>query len=115
MKMTHEDQHEMTVMTLSGEFTGEASDRFRRAVLERIDKRIRDFVLDVGGLEAIDSQGLEALLWLQDQCAEHLGQIRLAGSSETLTDVLKATRLSPRFETKADVGSAIQSLGIHHV
>lgn len=115
MKITHEDQHEMTVMTLKGELTGDEADRLRRAVLERMDSRIRDFVLEVSELDTIDSQGLEAFLWLQDQCAERLGQVRLAGSGGTLTDILKATRLASRFESQPDVESAIQSLGVHHV
>ena len=115
MKLTHQDEREMTVLTLKGDLTGDESDRLRRAALERIDARIRDFVLDVSGLEAIDSAGLETLIWLQDQCAERLGQVRLAAGPEMLDDVLKITRLAGRFEAHADVESAIHSLGVHHV
>lgn len=115
MKISHQDQQEMTVLTLKGELTGDEADRLRRAALERIDARVRDFVLDVSELEAIDSQGLETLLWLQDQCAERLGQIRLAAGPDMLAEVLKITRLAGRFEAHPDVESAIQSLGVHHV
>lgn len=111
MKMTHQDQHELTVMSLKGEFNGDEPDRFRRVALERIDARIRDFVLDLDGLEAVDSQGLEALLWLQDQCADHLGQVRLARCPEYVHTVLRATRLDRRFECHADIDAAVRSLG----
>ncbi|MEM7626851.1 MAG: STAS domain-containing protein [Planctomycetota bacterium] len=114
MKITHQDQHEMTVLTLKGELTGDESDRLRRVALERMDARVRDFVLDVRELDAIDSQGLETFVWLQDQCAERLGQIRLAGGTDALADVLKITRLAARFESHADPDSAVHSLGVHH-
>ncbi|MEM9420084.1 MAG: STAS domain-containing protein [Planctomycetota bacterium] len=111
MKLSHDDQHELTVLTLQGELASDETDRFRRAALERIDARIRDFVLDLNGLEGIDSQGLESLLWLQEQCDERLGQVRLAGCQEHVSTVLKMTRLDNRFECCEDVESAIESLG----
>lgn len=110
MKLSHQDQNELTVMTIKGDLANDESDRFRRAVLERIDARVRDFVLDLKDLETVDSQGLEALLWLEEQCAERLGQIRLASCQDQLRDVLKVTRLNKRFECCSDVQSAIRSL-----
>lgn len=115
MKITHQDQHELTVLTLKGEFAGDAADTFRRAALERIDARIRDFVVDATLVESVDSSALEALLWLQEQCAERLGQVRLAGCPENLIQVLKLTRLNARLECAAGVEQAIESLGVTHV
>jgi len=110
MKLTHEDQHELTVLTLKGELTGGEPDRLRRAAIERLDARVRDFVLDLEGLDGIDSQGLESLLWLQDQCADRLGQVRLASCPQHVRDVLRITRIASRFECHDDVGAAVQSL-----
>ena len=114
MKLTHEDQHELTVMSLKGELINDEPDRFRRAALERMDANVRDFVLDLEPLEGIDSQGIEALLWLQEQASERLGQVRLAACPEFFSDVLKVTRLAGRFECHADIDQAVQSLGVHH-
>lgn len=111
MKLSHEDQHELTVLTLKGDLASDETDRFRRAALERIDARTRDFVLDLESLDGVDSQGLESLLWLQEQCEERLGQVRLAGCQDHIHEVLKMTRLDNRFECCDDVESAIQSLG----
>ena len=111
MKLAHEDHHELTVLSLKGDLASDETDRFRRAALERIEARIRDFVLDLEGLDGIDSQGLESLLWLQEQCDERLGQVRLAACQEHLREVLKMTRLAGRFECCDDVESAIKSLG----
>ena len=48
--------------------------------------QVRDFVLNVGELEYIDSAGLEALLKLQETCADLLGQVRLTGVAEVVTE-----------------------------
>ncbi|MEM9883869.1 MAG: STAS domain-containing protein [Planctomycetota bacterium] len=111
MKLTHEDRDELTVLTLDGELSRDEPERFRRAVLERLDARARDFVLDLGGLDAIDSQGLESLLWLEEQCADRLGQVRLARCNDTLRNVLRVTRLTDHFPAHDDVDAAIRSLG----
>lgn len=111
MKIAHEDQKELTVLTLKGELTNDEPDRFRRVAIERLDARVRDFVLDLEGLDGVDSQGLESLLWLQEQCDERLGQVRLAGCPPHVEDVLRMTRLDGRFQCHGDVETAIQSLG----
>lgn len=111
MKITHHDHEHTTVMTLQGELAGSESDRFRRAVDDRLQQRMRDFVLDLAPLEAIDSEGLETLIWLQDCCAESLGQMRLAQCSPSIEQVLELTRLASRFDRHTTVEEAIASLG----
>ncbi len=110
MKMKHEDRDQMTVLSLNGEMSRGETDRFRRELLDRLDADIRDFVIELSGLESIDSQGLEALLWLQEQSIERLGQVRLANPPEFLRDVLRATRLDGRLESHVGIKNAITSL-----
>jgi len=110
VKINFEDYDQMTVMNLKGDMSGGEADRFRRSALERFDARVRDFVLDLETIEAIDSQGLESLLWLQDQASERLGQVRLAGCPDHVQTILEMTRLAGRFDTHQDVESAIKSL-----
>lgn len=110
MKLTCEDYDQLCVVAMRGDLTDEDSDRFRNAMDERMGKDIRDFVLNVAEVEAIDSRGVESLLWLQDQSAEMLGQVRLAGATPTLMEVLRVTRLSGRFDCHENVDAAIASL-----
>lgn len=110
MKISHEDYDQLTVMTLKGDLAGEESDRFRRAALERIDQHIRDFVLDMQTLDFVDSKGLESLIWLQDQCAERLGQVRLAACLPHVEQIFELTRLAGRLDCHGDVDAAIRSL-----
>ena len=110
MKLNFDDHEQLTVVAIKGDLNAESTEALRKAALEKLNKTTRDFVLDLHEMEFIDSKGLESLLWLQDQCGERLGQIRLAGASENFQKVLEMTRLTPRFECTADVEAAIKSL-----
>ena len=110
MKLAHEDHGQLTVLSLKGELEAGETDRLRKAVLERMEAKIRDFVLDLEELEHIDSQGLETLLWLQDECAEQLGQVRLACVREHIRTILEMTRLALRIESHESVDAAVRSL-----
>ena len=110
MKITYEDHGPLTVFTVTGELSIDDADRFRREAMQRLDEDVRDFVLDFEELDFIDSRGLETLLWLQDRCAELLGQVRIANCPEHVNKVLEITRLSARFECHEKIEDAIKSL-----
>ena len=112
MKLHHEDTGQLSVFTLKGDFTCEHVDIFDRTVRDRIDAQVRDFVLDLSEVEFIDSKGLESLLAMQETCADLLGQVRLAGMKDNLEQILRVTRLTPRFQQCATVEEAINSLRI---
>lgn len=111
MKISYEDKGPVTVLSIRGDLSVDEADRFQRETLQRMDSDIRDFVLDLESLDFIDSRGLETLLWLQDKCAELLGQVCLAGCPDHIRKVLEVTRLISRFDCHPDVDTAVQSLG----
>lgn len=110
MKLAHEDYDQMTVLSIKGDLTSDQIDVFRKAVNDRMESNIRDFVLDVQTMEFVDSKGLETLLWLQERSGEKLGQIRLAGTTANVSRILDVTRLAARFDSHETVESAIKSL-----
>lgn len=112
MKLTHEDTGHLSVLTLKGDFTCDHVDHFQSVVDERLTSHARDFVLDVGELEFIDSAGLEALLRLQESCNDLLGQVRLVGVTSNFEQILRITRLAPRFEKLGSVEEAVKSLRV---
>lgn len=109
MKASHQDYDHVRVITMSGEFTAEDADQFRRSAE---DKRtaIRHVVLDCRELEFIDSAGLEACLRLQEKLGESGGQLRLVAPDETITKILEITRLDLAFEAHPTLESAVRSL-----
>lgn len=112
MKFSCENETDrLALFAVAGEMTGDDGQRLRQEVTRRIEKRIRDFILDLTRLDFLDSRGLEALLWVQQQCNEELGQLRLVGVNENVLQILTMTRLAPRFTRCADLGQATSSLG----
>ena len=111
MKISHEEHDQVSVLTIKGDMIADSVDDFRKVALERMKASTRDFVLDLSRLKLIDSKGLEALVWLQDECAGNLGQVRLAGPDDNTRTILEMTRLVGRFDCHQDVESAIKSLG----
>jgi len=60
----------------------------------------------------VDSTGLEAMLDIQEQVAEVLGQMRLVGLCDNLKTILSITRLDVTFESHADMEAALESLKV---
>jgi anti-anti-sigma factor len=110
MKITHEDYDQLSVLTIQGDLTADQIDLFRKTVDDRMNANTRDFVLDVQAMEFIDSRGLEAILWLQEQTGEKLGQVRLAGLTDNVSTILELTRLTPMLDCHASVELAVKSL-----
>lgn len=110
MKLSYEDHNTVTVLTISGEFTADQADTFRRSCLDRFDADIRDVVLDLEHMTLIDSAGLELLLWLAEEVAERSGQLRLVNPDETVQLILQITRLERRFDLHESIESAAKSL-----
>ena len=109
MKITCQHNEQYTVFTLRGELTSDEVDGFRKSALEQMDK-VHDFVLDMSQVPFIDSQGLESLLWLQEQCMEKLGQVRLAACLDNVNTILKITRLDETVVACQSIQEAVDSL-----
>ncbi|MCX5661753.1 MAG: STAS domain-containing protein [Planctomycetota bacterium] len=110
MKISHEEFDQTSVISLKGEFVADQAEAFKRLVLERLSAQTRDIVLELSETEFIDSKGLESVLWLQEQCAERLGQVRVAAPHENVKKILELTRLAPRLDCHGDIESAVKSL-----
>lgn len=110
MKLSHQDYAHVTVLTLSGDCTSEDVEPFNRAVAERLDAGVRDFVLDCEHLEFVDSAALEAFLRLRDRAAEKSGRLRLVNPDQNIIKILEITRLDRAFQAHASLEAAVKSL-----
>jgi anti-anti-sigma factor len=110
MNIRCEDYDHVTVVGLAGEFTADATDNFKKQIDERLERKVRFFVVDLEQTTFLDSKGLESLLWLQEQCDENLGQVRLCKPDETCRKILNVTRLDARFDIFADVTEAVKTM-----
>lgn len=110
MKLSYEDYENLSIVTLSGEFTADDEDAFRRAMTDRLGNGTRHLVFDVECLEQIDSAGLEALLWIQQQLNRQGGQMRLVKVDPHIKTIFMITRLERRFEQFDKVELAVRSV-----
>ncbi len=101
----------VTVVTTNDEIGGESLALFKDKVDKLFEKGGHQLILDCSELAGVDSEGLEYLLDLQDQCEEHLGALKICGASEALATILRITRLDRRFELFGDIDEAVKSFG----
>jgi len=110
MNVRCEDYDHVTVVALSGELNADTVENVRKHIDQRIENKVRFFVLDLEQMTYVDSKGLELLLWLQEQCDERLGQVRLNKPDETCRKILQVTRLDGRFDIFDDVTEAVKTM-----
>jgi len=110
MNIRCEDYDHVSVLALNGEFTADCVDLLRRNVEERLERKIRFFVIDLETTTFLDSKALETILWIQEKCDELLGQVRLCRPDETCTKILQVTRLDGRFDVFTDVSKAVKTM-----
>jgi anti-anti-sigma factor len=110
MNIKWEDYDHVSVAALTGELTAEATDVLRHQINERLERKLRFFVIDLEATTFVDSKGLETLLWIQEQCDERLGQVRLCKPDDTCKKILQITRLDGRFDVFTDVGEAVKTM-----
>jgi anti-anti-sigma factor len=98
-------------MGIDGDLGGDNAAALRKNAEERIaTKQVADFVVDLEHCSFIDSEGLEALLWLKRRCEDLFGQIKLIGLDDNCRKILEITRLEPRFECQKDLAAALKMM-----
>jgi anti-anti-sigma factor len=106
-----EEYNKVCVMTLNGDFVGEDVAAARKIVDQKIDhKQIVHFVIDFEKAGFVDSEGLEALLWIKRKSEELFGQVKLAAIDENVKKILEITRLEHRFQCHEDITSAVKTM-----
>ena len=90
---------------------GENAQAAKKALEEKIDlHHVVDYVVDFQKSPFIDSEGLEALLWMKRRCEDLFGQIKLVNLDEACTKILEITRLQHRFECHGDLPAALKTM-----
>jgi anti-anti-sigma factor len=111
MPVKLEEYDGVCVLSLTGDFAGEDVAVARKVATEFIEHRqISDFVVDLEKTTFVDSEGLEALLWIKRRCEDLFGQFKLAAADDHVKKVLEVTRLGRRFENASDVAAALKTM-----
>ena len=83
---------------MQGSICGEEAVALRETLLGYIEKGNSTFLIDLGGVDCIDSSGLGMLVTIQKQAFKHGGGVSLKGINGLVKDVFEMVRLDKMFE-----------------
>jgi anti-sigma B factor antagonist len=93
---------------------GEGSAQLRETIRELMDKGKKHIVLNLAGVDFIDSSGLGELVRTHASVRTHGGQLKLANPSKHVHDLLKMTKIDRVLDIEQDEASALNSFDPGH-
>ncbi len=110
MKLSLSRQGTVAVIQLDGNLMGGPDATALNGKLhELVDAGTKHVVIDLKGIEFMNSSGLGLLIGGASLMKGTGGGLKLANASEKITALIKITRLGPVFESFASVREAVQS------
>lgn len=110
LQIDESEKKDAVLFTLQGTFdlyfAPELDDRFQ-AVYEQGKKKI---VVDIGGLELIDSSGLGVLLKIHSFLEERQGRLCIVGAAGSVARIFELTNLDQRMIVLRDLDQALRVL-----
>lgn len=111
MPVKCDEYGQVCVITLDGDLVGDDVAALRAAVGNEVDNhRIVDFVVDFEKCGFVDSEGLDALVWVRQRTDDLFGQIKLANLDDNVRTILEMTRLTQRFECHEELAGALKTM-----
>lgn len=110
MELTTTQQGNVTVIAIKGNLMGGPdATALNTKVHELIDSGRRNIVVDLGGVEFMNSSGLGLLIGSLTALRNAGGGLKVAQASEKITALLRISKLSSFFEQFSSVAEAVES------
>ncbi len=111
MELTIETRQvgEVIVLDLKGELDTYSCPAVRELVVRLVDEGAKHILLNVQGVQYIDSAGLGTLVGGLKRATEHDGQLKIVHANEQLRKVFSITGLVRVFELYEDEDAALKS------
>ena len=110
MDMTERQAGDVTVVELDGKLTqGEPTTRLHDKINSVLHQGRRKLVLDLGGVDYVDSAGLGELVRTHSTVKKQEGAVHIANLSDGVQDLLSLTKLITVFEVFDTVDAALAS------
>ena len=100
----------VTVAHVSGNLTSDGKDAFADQMIEFVSDGDALIVLDLAGLETIDSSGLSSMINIVTRARMRGGDVALTAPNAFVTGVLDVTRLNKFFNVHESIGAARAAL-----
>lgn len=98
------------VIKVTGDIDMYSAAEFRQAIKEALDPVAKDLIVDLTGVEYMDSSGFGALLGATRITKARGGQIVLVGCNEAITRMLNITRLDLVFPMSDNCEMAVDAV-----
>jgi anti-sigma B factor antagonist len=100
----------VTVLDLSGRITiGEGSVQLREAVRRLLEQGNKNLLIDLGGVDYVDSSGIGELVSCYTTTKNQGGHLKLLNLTKKIKDLLSITKLLTVFEVYDDEAEALKS------
>jgi anti-sigma B factor antagonist len=110
MKLQRGDREGVVVLSLSGKLMGgDDADKFHGEVKKALDDGNTKILIDLGGVDWINSTGLGILIAGHSTIKKAGGQMKLCRVSKRVDSILMVTRLNMIFENYEDEAQALAS------
>ena len=78
-------------------------------IRDLIKKGHKQFVLNLAGINYVDSSGAGQLVSAMTSARNHGGEVKLLKPNERVTELMKTTKLDTLFDVKMDEAACIQA------
>ena len=107
MEIQIREEGKVQILACQGRMDAQVSDLLKERIQELLDKGAKELVLDLEGLEFLDSSGLGALVACLRRIKEKKGEIKLAGLRPEVRSIFDITRVSRLFHICEKVADAV--------
>jgi anti-sigma B factor antagonist len=110
MKISNREVHHVTIIDLNGRIVlGDETEQVRTAVRELIAEGKKKIILNLAGVDYIDSSGVGELVASFTAVRNAGGELKLLNLTQKVHDVLNVTKLYTVFDIKDDEFKAVKS------
>lgn len=99
----------MSLLEISGRLTSFEVGALRDSIARLLKQDRKDIVLNLSGLQYLDSSGIGELARLYVTVVKHGGQMKVIGLSSKVEEILKITKLYQVFPEFPDEEAALRS------
>ena len=110
MQLTTKDDGHVTILTVDGDLAiGESESLFKRTVTRLLEQGKVNLLVDMRGVNFLDSSGLGALVRAMTKSQKEGGQTKLLGAGPQVRKLLEMTKLDSVFENFTEMETAVSS------
>ena len=109
MEMKVQEDGKVQILACVGRMDAQVSVLLKERIQELLDTGATQLIMDLEGLEFLDSSGLGALVSCLRRVKEKKGEIKLAGLRQEVRSIFDITRVSRLFHICENVPDAVKA------